>query len=344
MNVPVPTVADVGERALVARIRERVPAFPDWVTVGIGDDAAVLEPGRNTLEVITTDALVEGVHFDRAFVPPRAIGHRALAANLSDLAAMGARPRAALLSLALPDALPLETFDGLIDGLLDLAARSRIALVGGNIARSPGPLMVDITATGTVGRRQVLRRSGARAGDAMYVSGAIGDAAAGLEWCRAHGLPATTGPDAGDEPFRDAVARFLYPEPRLRLGWMLGRNRAVTSCVDLSDGFADAVHQIASASGLGAILDGALVPVAPGARHWFERNGRDPLMAALAGGEDYELLFTVPARRHRLLQALARRVPGLPLTRVGVMTRECAVVLRRDGRQDDLPAGFAHFR
>jgi thiamine-monophosphate kinase len=204
--------------------------------------------------------------------------------------------------------------------------------------------VVDITATGTIRRRQVLRRSGARAGDAIYVSGAVGAAAAGLQWCRAASGSPALGDDEDAAARRDAVARFLYPEPRLRLGWMLGRNRAVTSCVDLSDGLADAVHQVTSASGLGAIIEASQVPVASGVLRRLGSNGQDALVAAMTGGEDYELLFTVPGRRHRLLQALARRVPDLPLTRVGVMTRERAVVLRRDGRQDDLPAGFAHFR
>ncbi len=124
-------------------------SLPPWVVVGPGDDAAVIEPERGALDVLTTDAQVEGVHFDRRFVPPDAIGHRALAVNLSDLAAMGAAPRAALLSLVLPDALEVAAVDGLLDGLLALAARHRVALVGGNITRSPGPLVVDVTVIGS---------------------------------------------------------------------------------------------------------------------------------------------------------------------------------------------------
>src|SRR5512142_2431172 len=152
---PDATVADLGERALIERIRVRVPPPPDWVEIGIGDDAAVLAPDRNAFDVLTTDALVEGVHFDRAFVPPRAIGHRALAANLSDLASMGARARAMLLSLALPGSLPLADFDAIVDGVLAVAAAHEVALVGGNIARSPGPLVIDITALGSAQKRRV---------------------------------------------------------------------------------------------------------------------------------------------------------------------------------------------
>src|SRR2546423_3385556 len=136
------TVSDFTERELVGRIQQRLPPAPGWMVVGIGDDAAVVEPERNRLEVLTVDAVIEGVHFDRAFTPPDAIGHRALAVNLSDLAAMGAKPRLALLSLALPQALAVSDFDAMIAGLTALAARHRLHLVGGNLTQSPGPLVV----------------------------------------------------------------------------------------------------------------------------------------------------------------------------------------------------------
>ncbi len=353
------TVADVGERALIDRIRSQVPPPPDWVTVGIGDDAAVLAPERNAEQVVTTDALVEGVHFDRAFVPPRAIGHRGLAANLSDLAAMGARPRAALLSLGLPDHLPVADFDELIAGLLGLASAYGVALVGGNIARSPGPLLVDITALGTARKRRIMRRRGARPGDVLFVSGQVGGAAAGLEWCRANGLPAAQaiGPHRGKDDssgLHEAAGRFLYPDPRVRLGLVLAQNRAATACVDLSDGLADAVHQLTGSSAVGAVVEGEAIPIADCVREWFERQGRDPLVSAVTGGEDFELLFAMPARRHRLLQAVTRQCqarggagrgrPPLVLTRIGVVTRERRVVLRRDGREEAMPQGFTHFR
>src|SRR5712691_5086313 len=178
-------VGDLTEAALIARIQQQLPPAPEWMLVGIGDDAAVVEPERNRVEVLTVDALVEGVHFDRAFVPPDAIGHRALAVNLSDLAAMGATPRLALLSMALPQTLTVDEFDRLVSGFAALAARYRLHLAGGNLTRSPGPLMLDVTVIGTVKRRQALTRGGARAGDELYVSGTIGAAAAGLQMLEA---------------------------------------------------------------------------------------------------------------------------------------------------------------
>src|SRR5262249_25840814 len=160
-----PTVETLTERELVARLQQRLPPPPDWLIVGIGDDAAVVEPERNRVQVLTVDAIVEGIHFDRAFTPPDAIGHRALAVNLSDLAAMGAAPRLALLSMALPATLPIADYDAIADGFASLARGHRVQVVGGNLTRSPGPLMIDVTAAGSVKRRQALMRSGARAGD-----------------------------------------------------------------------------------------------------------------------------------------------------------------------------------
>ena len=136
------TVSDLSERELIARIQQLLPPAPPWLLVGIGDDAAIVEPEPNRVEVLTVDAIVEGIHFDRAFVPPDAIGHRALAVNLSDLAAMGATPRLALLSMALPGALPLADFDAIAAGIAALAAAHRLHVVGGNLTRSPGPLMM----------------------------------------------------------------------------------------------------------------------------------------------------------------------------------------------------------
>jgi thiamine-monophosphate kinase len=340
------TVADLTETELIARIQDRLPPQPDWILVGIGDDAAVVEPERNRLEVLSVDSLIDGVHFDRRFTPADAIGHRALAANLSDLAAMGAAPRLALLSLALPPDLPCADFDALIAAIASLGSRYRLHVAGGNLSRSPGPLVVDITVLGTVKRRQALTRAGARPGDELYVSGVVGAAAAGLQMLQsdagAQGSGVSGGP--GRHP---CVTRYLYPEPRVRLGLLLSRNRAATACMDLSDGLADGVWRIAEASGVGAAIEAEALPVDAETRGWFEARGLDPAVESLRGGDDYELIFAVrPRQRSRL--AAARRLGGATLTRIGVCTEDRAVVLRRmaDGARRDtpLPRGFTHFR
>jgi thiamine-monophosphate kinase len=339
------TVADLGEHELIDRITSRLPLAPDWLLVGPGDDGAVASPKRNELEVITTDASVEGVHFDRRFVPSPAIGHRALAVNLSDLAAMGATPRLATLSLAMPGLLPLTEFDGLVDGLLALARRHDTTVVGGNLSRSPGPLVVDVMVMGTVRPRRVLTRAGARPGDIVFVSGSIGAARAGLAMCAGAGNGAAESRwDAVSEA--DAATprgRYLRPEPRVRLGVLLGRNQVATACMDLSDGLADGLRGLARASGTGITVDADALPIHPEARAFFEAAGRDAVLEAAAGGDDYELLFTVPARRQGRLRGVARLARGLTFTRIGIVTRDPAILLRRRGRDEALPASFAHF-
>ena len=291
------------------------------------------------LTVVTTDALVEGVHFDRSYTACADVGHKALAVNLSDLAAMGATPRHALLSLALPDTLPINDFDDLLHDLLMLAARHRTALVGGNVTRSTGPLFVDVTAFGTVKRRRVLARSGARPGDELYVSGQLGGAAAGLGWLR-HATPAQRASD--DEAA--CRRRLLRPEPRVRLGLLLSRIRVTQSCVDLSDGLADGIRQLAVAGGVGAIVDADALPIQPDARAWFEGEGADPVAAILGAGEDYELLFTVARTARQRLASVRKLIPDLPLTRIGRITKAQILVMERYGKEETLPAGYEHFR
>jgi thiamine-monophosphate kinase len=330
-------------------VRSLVPASPSWVQVGIGDDAAVIEPERNRLEVLTTDVVIEGVHFDRAFCDPASIGHKALAVNLSDLAAMGAAPRVALLSLGLPGSLPFADLEAMLRALVDLATRHKVTLIGGNVARSPGPLFLDVTVTGTVKRRRVLTRSGGRVGDALYVTGSLGAAAAGLVWLRRKteeaGRAATVAPS---EAVKDAVERFLRPQPRMRFGLIAGRTRAASACMDLSDGLADAVRQLARASGTGAVIEAEALPIHPGAAEILsgesKLSGREaaPLQAALSGGEDYELLLAVSRRSLRRFLAV-QRLAGIPATRIGTLTAGADLVLRRDGVDEPLPAGFEHF-
>ena len=353
------TVSDLTEAELIARITARLPPPPDWVIVGIGDDAAVVEPARNRLEVLSVDALVEGVHFDRAFTPPGAIGHRALAVNLSDLAAMGAQPRLALLSLALPPALSCDDFDAMIAGLSELAARHRLHVVGGNLTRSPGPLVLDVTVAGSVKRRQALTRRGARPGDVLYVSGSIGAAAAGFQMLRAKStsmeINHTTGghgrqTDAPWSPTStvsavvdSCVRRYLYPEPRVRTGMLLARNRAASACMDLSDGLADAASQIASASGVGVVIDADALPIDPDARGWFEARGLDAATEAATSGDDYELLFAARPQWKGRLEAAAQN-GGATLTKIGVCTEKLEVAIRRASGKDPMPRGYRHFR
>jgi thiamine-monophosphate kinase len=208
--------------------------------------------------------------------------------------------------------------------------------------------VLDVTVCGTVKRRQALLRKGAQPGDELWVSGTIGGAAAGLQY-----LKSTVAESAGtrDGPPLAAVSslvehcvkRCLYPEPRVRLGLLLARNRAATACMDLSDGLGEAVHQLAAASAVGAVIDASKLPIEPGARAWFESHGLETIDAAVSGGDDYELLFAVrPRSRGRLTAAL--RHGGVPLTLVGTCTESAEIQLHTGDGCRPLARGFSHFR
>ena len=332
------TVSDLGEHQLIKWLHSRIPSPPPWVKVEIGDDAAVVEPERNSSTVLTVDALIEGIHFDFSFIKPIDVGFKSLVASLSDLAAMGATPRVALLSLALPPHLPLRVFKDVVDGLLEAAKQYSIQLVGGNMSRSPEPLVIDVTALGAVGKRRILTRRGAKPGDELFVSGTIGSAATGLKILKAE---SSVLPNYSSCP--SAIERFCRPAPRVRLGKLVGKNRAASACIDLSDGLADAVHQLASTNDVGMRINGNAIPIDPDIVRWCQKHDSNPLKVALQGGEDYELLFVVPKKSRRNFLALKRLIRGLPLTSIGVVTSETAVLLEHNGRTSLLPSGFMHF-
>ena len=332
------TVGETGERSLIRRIRQKTGSAAPGIAVGIGDDAAVLEPARGKHDVLTTDSLVEGVHFRLVWTAAHSIGRKAVLVNLSDLAAMGATPRALLLSLCLPPALPLSDFDALIDGVLVEATASRTVLIGGNITSSPGPLVVTVTAAGSIHPRRVLRRGGARPGDELYLTGTIGGAAAGLEVLE-------SGSNLGDRApgLAACVERYQIPPQRVACGRSVAGHRAASACVDLSDGFSDAVRQVADSSGTGASIDAGTVPVLEAAREWWLARGKDPLASAMAGGEDYELLFAVTPKRRRAFLAAAAKAGQVPVTRVGILTAAHECVLTTGEGRVPLPGGFEHF-
>ncbi|MEO8678219.1 MAG: thiamine-phosphate kinase [Vicinamibacterales bacterium] len=347
-------VADLGEHALLARLLARLPRPPASVLVGPGDDAAVLAHVRNEHLVVTTDSLVEGVHYSRAYFAPADIGYKALAVNLSDLAAMGASPRWALLSLVLPGSWPVADVEGIMDGVVELAKVHGVAVVGGNISRTNGPLVVDVTLGGSVRPRRWLTRSGAKPGDSIYVSGTLGGARAGLEMLREGSRDAATGASGVATRREDSsalsggpacIARQRRPEPRVRLGRAMAGAKAARAAMDLSDGLADALRQVAAASGCGVRVDAAALPIEPGARAWWTARDVDSVRAAVTGGEDYELLFAIPARGGGRLRNARRHVAEPAMTKIGVFTRDAGtLVLEREGRDEGLPEAYEHFR
>lgn len=282
-------LADSSEFELIDRLTRRLTTRRD-VVLGVGDDAAVLAPDAGTLLVATCDAQVEGRHFIRGIASPEEIGRKALAVNLSDVAAMGAQPLWALVSLLLPPTLEVSELDGIYAGLRALAESHNVAIVGGNVAGTDGPLIIDVTLLGSVNPDQTLRRDGGQPGDAVLVTGTLGVAAAGL-------LALVTAPgEAAVPPEVLARARQAHvtPTPRVSEGPALAQTGVVSAMLDVSDGLAADLRHICERSGVGAEIDAAAVPIDPAAGIIATAYGRDPLALALYGGEDYELLFTVP--------------------------------------------------
>jgi len=234
--------------------------------------------------------------------------------------------------------LPVTDFDELIDGFATLADQCGAALAGGNISRSPGPLMIDVMAIGSARRRRLLRRDTAKPGDDLYVSGTVGAAAAGLALLSAGEERARL-----TESARAAVCRYERPDARWRLGSIVARTGSASAAMDVSDGLAATARSLADASGAGVVIEAEAVPVDPAAAEWTARAGGDLMLFALAGGEDYELAFAVPPRLRTRFLAACRRARGLAITRVGRFVREPGAWLSRDGQMTALPGGFAHF-
>lgn len=301
---------------------------------GIGDDAAVLRPSAGFDLVITTDLLVEGVDFrlDKGWTSPRDLGHKALAVSLSDAAAMGARPRFCLLSVGVPRARWRGHFsDELYEGVRALAERFGVRIIGGDTSRTPAGVVIDSVVLGEVRRGRALTRGGARAGDQIFVTGALGGAAAGLKMLE--GVGARTS--------RGLVLRQRRPEPRVEWGALLSERGLATSLIDLSDGLSSDLAHVCRESGVGARVEAASLPLDPSlARAGIVAD--EALGLALDGGEDFELLFTAPPRH---AARLPREVGGVPVARVGEVTGERGKVrLVRDGKARLLrPGGFEHF-
>jgi thiamine-monophosphate kinase len=306
---------------------------------GIGDDAAVLRPRAGFDLVITSDLMVEGVDFrlEGGWTSPRDLGHKALAVSLSDAAAMGAQPRFCLLSVGVPRARWRGRFmEEFYDGVRALAEAHGVRIIGGDTSRSPGGVVIDSIVLGEVRRGRALMRGGARAGEQIFVTGALGGAAGGLKILESAAVGTSRG-RAG----RGLMQRQRRPEPRVEWGALLGEKGLATSLIDLSDGLSSDLAHVCRESGVGARLDASQLPLDP----LLAQAGVDAdeaLKLALDGGEDFELLFTADSRR---ASRLPREVGGVPFTRVGEVTGERGKVrLVRDGKARLLkPGGFEHF-
>ena len=309
----------LGEQKLIQQIRRSARGGKSVVT-GIGDDCAVLRvpPGHELL--VTTDFTIENVHFRRDWHRPELVGWRCLTRGLSDIAAMGGEPRAAFLSLALASDVPQKWVDRFMKGLLDLAEEFKLPLAGGDTAQSAGGIQADIVVVGSVPQGMAVLRSGAKAGQHIYVTGELGGSAAVLARL------------AESKPVGPAYFQHFRPQARVAVGQWLRQRRIASAMIDLSDGLSTDLEHICQESYVGAEIEAAAIPCAQVGR-------RVALELALHGGDDYELLFTSAA-------AVPSKIAGVPVTRIGRTTRSPGMrLIGADGKARPLRAkGWEHFK
>jgi thiamine-monophosphate kinase len=316
----------IPESELIRQIRRRTARSAGRVRLGIGDDCAIIRPRRGEDIVVTTDLSIEGIHFRRDWHPPKSVGHRCLARGLSDIAAMGAQPVACFLSLGLTKSTPQKWVDGFFRGFLKLAQRYSCVLAGGDTSSSPSGVVADVMVFGSAPQNKAVLRSGAKVGDIIYVTGALGGSEAELE-----PLSSRAKRSEAEGPFVSKGSRHFFPEPRVEIGQFLRSNKLAHAMIDISDGLSTDLHHICEESGVGAILNSGLLPVAKNAT----------LEQALHGGEDYELLFTAPAKAKVPVE-----LGGVPITEIGWITRERGVYITdlRSKPKPLRPQGWEHFR
>lgn len=331
-------VHELGEFELIARLSAILPQRGEGVVEAIGDDCAVLDLA-GALTVWTTDAVIEGVHFLPYLATPRQIGWKALLVNLSDVAAMGATPRFATLSLSVPAEAEVEWIEEMYRGIADLAEETGVAVVGGNTSRSPYGLRLDVGVLGSVPAEELLRRHGARPGDQVLVTGTVGDAYCGLECVFNPTLPVE--PDV-----RGAlIERYRRPIPRLETARWIARSGAATAMIDISDGLAADLGHICEASGVGVELRAEDLPLSDHVARFSTHTELPPHHYGLVGGDDYGLLLTA---RSDAVPGLVEEVEirtGHVLTPIGHITAASERILHLpDGRREALTgAGWKHF-
>jgi thiamine-monophosphate kinase len=328
------------ESKIISRLRKRA-GVNDEVRLGIGDDAAVIKTTAGKDLIACCDLMVEGVHFRTEWTPPRLLGWKALAVNLSDVAAMGGVPKFAMMSIALPHKCSSAFIDELFLGVFELADASGVSIIGGDTSSSRDSLFIDISVIGECQSGNAVTRRGAKVGDRIYVSGSLGASALGLSLLEdGFRLEDTQGVS---DSRRQAVLKHLAPEPQLELGRALGEAGLATAMIDISDGLSTDLWHILDESDVGATIHAAAMPVAECVLSFAaSAPGTDPFTLALNGGEEYELLFTVQSDNHERVMALAKTL-GATITVIGDIVAENGLHLERNGRIESFqPLGYQH--
>lgn len=330
---------DIGEFGFIERIRRGCLIRPERVVRGIGDDAAAFRTDGRLLSLVTTDLLVERVHFLREAISGRDLGYKSLAVNLSDIAAMGGRAREAFVSIAIPEDCELDYLDDIFRGMKALAARYTVNILGGDTTGSFTDLIINIAVYGDVPETEILRRDTARPGDAIFTTGCLGDSRAGLHLI----LDRTP----ADTPELESLrAAHLRPEPHLSEGRLLASIGGVRAAIDVSDGLSSDLAHILEESKVGARIRAEQLPISDSLRHYCRRFAKSPVEYALSGGEDYVLLITAAAERSADVAAAFATAFGRPLHAIGEITDSMAMELvGPDATTTPIaPSGWDHFK
>lgn len=328
------------ESEIISRLRKRVRVNSE-APLGIGDDAALIKTTGGRDLIACCDLMVEGVHFRTEWTPPRLLGRKALAVNLSDVAAMGGVPKFAMISIALPKWCSADFVDELFEGMLELASVTDVSIIGGDTSSSLDSLFIDVSLIGECMSGKAVSRRGARVGDRIYVSGALGGSALGLSLVE-RGFRLDQSRDASDAR-RQAVLKFLSPEPRSQLGRAIGEAGLASAMIDVSDGLSTDLWHVLDESSVGAVIDAEAIPIAECVTAIAsETAGIDPLTLALNGGEEYELLFTAAPNQSNAIVRLSD-VLGIRLKAIGEIVSGKGLQLARNGALESIsPAGFEH--
>ena len=341
---PVMDLSKLGEFGLISRLQSHLKYRSPQVIQGIGDDCAVLSLNNGNYQVLTTDALVETVHFNLKTHTPEQLGWKTMAVNISDIAAMGGEPKFAVISVGIPSSLPVDFLDRFYKGLNQASVKYKVALIGGDTVASPKHLFINLALLGEARKKRVFVRSGARPGDTIFVTGTLGDSALGLKI-----LQSPRKKWKGSETLRKKlVQRHLKPEPRVAVAnWLAKSKFKVTSMIDISDGLTQDLGHILKAGKVGAELSEAGLPISKTLEKYSLINGLSALELALSGGEDYELLFTLAPEDVISLGIESINKADQPVTQIGVITARKGIrLISKTGRSKTLhrPMGFNHFK
>jgi thiamine-monophosphate kinase len=313
------------------------------VIAGIGDDAAVIPQNSGNETVITSDLLVEEIDFLRKTTTPKSLGHKSLGISLSDIAAMGARPRWALTSIGVPLEIWNSSFvDEFYEGFLALADKYGVALIGGDVSRTPDKIVIDSIVVGECASNRAVCRSNAKPGDRLFVTGTLGGASSGLRLIERGARLENVGRADDSQLLHELLLRHLAPEPRVGWGLVLGQEQLATAMIDLSDGLSSDLTHLCRESNVGALVYSDRIPVDPSVSELCGRRALDPLMLALHGGEDFELLFTASPSQ---VAKLPKKVDGIGITEIGeIKSAQEGIRLCEGQRVWDLkPEGWRHF-